>query len=131
MNAHETHQEGRSAAMGTGVASEHTVDAAAVVASHEHRLTFAQRSGDPLCERCLRPWRGDAESGGCEVVLLARRVIALEGMAAAFREYERVGREVDALRGHAPDMHAEYRRVGEAYNRFCALAEAAGEGGGG
>jgi hypothetical protein len=64
------------------------VDAAAVLASHR-AADYCYCASEPHpwhCYECGQVWLGDAETGGCEAVLLARRVIALE---AALAKWER------------------------------------------
>lgn len=84
-NALPTHHASNPGATGAGVASVPTVDAAAILAAREHYPGFSgflyPTNEGPLafCARCRAPWRGDAETGGCDAVLLARRVIELEG----------------------------------------------------
>lgn len=79
-DAHQDAQERQGADAPAGVASAPTVDAAAVLASL-HRPKFSAWADGSVCLECRGRWRGDAETGGCESVLLARRVIALERVA--------------------------------------------------
>lgn len=85
MNAHRDAREGRQTPALAGVASVPTVDAAAVLAEHrpnpvEWDMGFAMWSTWSMCMACHCPWQGDAETGGCEAVLLAQRVALLDGL---------------------------------------------------
>jgi hypothetical protein len=86
-----------------GVASVPTVDAAAVLASHwrdqdsEWDITY--------CAVCLRLWSGDAETGGCPEVLLAREVVALRERA------ERAEDILSSLTVGGPEFMADLRIV--------------------
>jgi hypothetical protein len=89
MNAHQDAQGGRQAPSPAGVASVPTVDAAAVLdggGGHFPARHYATGELLTYCDRCDCAWRGDEQTGGCETVLLARRVIALE---AALAKWER------------------------------------------
>jgi hypothetical protein len=82
MTAHETHQDANLTPADAGVASVPTADTAAVLASHR-RIDAARFDGalpEWVCAQCQAWWRGDPETGGCDAVLLARRVGLLEGL---------------------------------------------------
>jgi hypothetical protein len=86
-DAHETHHAANPGAMDAGVASVPTADAAAVLASHTlRRADDLPRWDVDRCSWCLRPWHGDAATGGCDTVLLAREVVALRERAEALEE---------------------------------------------
>lgn len=98
MSAHRDAQEGRGGAAGTGVASVPTVDAAAVLTSH----TLRRATDSPIwdvdrCAECIRPWRGDAATGGCTVVLLAKEVVALRERAEADPSHDRCRKDMGYL----------------------------------
>jgi hypothetical protein len=82
--ASETRQDAILGLMDAGVGSAPTVDTAAVLASHEPLWHAGFRRGDDpaLCDKCRCKWRGSAATGGCEAVLLARRVAQLEAALA-------------------------------------------------
>lgn len=76
-NAHETHQEGRSAA----------IDPRKVLEDHRPEWSNWYAPGGEVervlsCAAGCGAWLGDAETGGCPARLLALRVIELEGALA-------------------------------------------------
>ncbi len=64
------------------------VDAVATIALH---VPIGPYWGRLVCRSCKRDWRGDATTGGCTAVLLARRVIALEAALARWANPPNVG----------------------------------------
>jgi hypothetical protein len=105
MTAHQDAQDANLTPPPAGVASVPTVDAAAVPATHRRttlrHVVWEDADGllrrglrqfaESVCERCGQPWRGDAETGGCEAVLLARRVALLEGLLREVQQHAHWG----------------------------------------
>lgn len=89
-----------------GVASVPTVDAAAVPATH-HPFRGAMAGVAVNCRECGTPWRGDAETGGCEAVLLARETIALRERAETAEATNAIQAELGVRLTHERRVAAE------------------------